>query len=290
MTAASADILQSQRGDGTFPSRKNLLLAASTLIYAGVLVAVNSSGYAINAVGSDPNSYVMGVSREQVDNSSGAAGDKKVEIESGVFTFANSSSTDAVTIADIGRRCFVVDNATVARTPGTGVSGKTRPVAGLVHDVLSDGRVQVQIGVFIQENGTVDILVPASADYSSSGQYLLGTINSSGKFVVASAAGQDCAGVLQNAPAANAIAIVRVRGRTQVIASTTVATGALIATTSAGKSKTAVAGTVNTSDAGASSDPTVGSFVMGRALTDGATDTNHIVDLHPMGLIPTTAA
>jgi hypothetical protein len=72
--------------------------------------------------------------------------------------------------------------------------------------------------------------------------------------------------------------------------STTVATGALIATTSAGKSKTAVAGTVNTSDAGASSDPTVGSFVMGRALTDGATDTNHIVDLHPMGLIPTTAA
>lgn len=290
MTALSADRVHGQRGDGTFPARKNLLLAASTLIYAGALVAVNSSGYAINAVGSDPNAYVMGVAREQVDNSSGSAGAKSVEIEAGVFTFDNSSSTDAVTIADIGRRVHVVDNATVARTHGTGVTGKLRPVAGIVHDVLSDGRVQVQVGIFIREDGTTDVLAPANADYSSSGQYLLGTINSTGKFVVASAAGQDCAGVLQNAPTANAIAIVRTRGRTQVYASTTVAAGSLVATTSAGKTKVAVAAYTNTSDGGGATDALIGSFTLGRALTDGATDTLHVVDLHPVGAIPTTAA
>lgn len=290
MTALSADAVQFQRGDGTFPSKKSIPMAASTLIYAGALVAISSTGYAINAVGSDPNAYVVGVAREQVDNSSGSAGAKYIEIESGVFTLANSSSTGAITIADVGRRCYVVDNATVSRIHGTGVTGKARPVAGLVHDVLSDGRVQVQVGVFRDEMGTVDILVPANADYSSSGQYLLGTINSTGKFVVASAAGQDVAGVLQNAPAADAIAIVRIAGRSQVTASATVATGALVATTSAGKTKTAVASTTNTSDAGGASDPLVGSFVIGRALTDGATDTLHVIQVHPMGAIPTTAA
>jgi hypothetical protein len=134
-----------------------------------------------------------------------------------------------------------------------------------------------------------DILLEAGGDLSSS-QFLMVKLDSNGDAVIASAAGEGVIGVLQNAPASGAIAIVRVFGESRVIAGGSVAAGALFATTNAGKSKTAVAGTVNTSDAGASSDPLVGSYVMGSVLTAGTSDAQHSVLINPMGLIPTTAA
>lgn len=69
-----------------------------------------------------------------------ADGDAVVDVQAGVFNFANSASYDAVTLADVGRPCFIVDDQTVARTS----AGGTRVSAGIVEDVDSEG---VWVGV-----------------------------------------------------------------------------------------------------------------------------------------------
>jgi hypothetical protein len=123
--------------DRNTPQREGdkLVLGVATLkkIYAGSLVMRNASGYATpGAVATS----CLGVGRaaEQVDNSAGLDAAKTVEIERGIFRFANSAAL-AITIADIGKECYVEDDQTVSRTD----NGGTRSVAGRIADVDSSG-------------------------------------------------------------------------------------------------------------------------------------------------------
>ncbi len=109
-------------------------VAATTKIYAGSLVCINASGYAVPG-STSTTLKARGVAQEQVDNSAGAAGDKRVETSRGCFPFANSSAGDEVTRADIGGTAYIVDDQTVAKTNGT----NTRSAAGVIRDVDSDG-------------------------------------------------------------------------------------------------------------------------------------------------------
>lgn len=285
MTAQSADRMVARFGNEAVPDDGKIGLAASTTVYKGSLIARNFSGYAVPATSTGGNDFslrVIGVAREKVANS-GSAGAKKVSYKRGVFDFANSSSTDALTDADIDEACFAVDDQTVARTDGSGM----RPFAGIVRRI-EGGRVYVEVGTR-PEPGVEDVKLLAGADLSTTGQNLFVKL-SSGAVVVCSAAGESPFGVLLNAPASGAVAIVRRRGRCRVIASTTVAIDSHIATTNAGKSKVAVVATVNTSDAGASGDPSIGSHAMGYARVAGTTDALHSVMLEPLGALPSTAA
>lgn len=81
----------------------------------------------------------VGRAEKTVDNT-GAAGAATVEYRVGVFLFANSAAADLITIADIGRACFIVDDQTVARTDGTG----TRSRAGIVDGIEPSGGVWVR--------------------------------------------------------------------------------------------------------------------------------------------------
>lgn len=285
MTALSADKVVSRYGNDAVPDDMKLGVAASTTIYRGALVMRNASGYAVPASSTGNWDFVcrvLGVAREKVVGTT--AGAKKVTIERGVFAFVNSSSTDALTDVDIGEPCFAVDDQTVARTDGTGA----RPYAGRVIRIESS-LVYVEVGTTM-EPGVEDIKVAAGADLSTTGQGLFVELGSGGTVTVCNAAGEIPLGVCINAPANGAIAIVRRRGRCKVTASGSITTGALLATTNAGKSKAAVASTVNTSDAGGASDPVVASHVMGYARADGTADTLHAIALEPMGAIPTTSA
>jgi hypothetical protein len=134
MTALAAD-RNTPRAEG---DAKSLLMAASTLIYAGAIVMRNASGYATKGAVS---TTLVGVGRaeQRVDNSSGAAGDQRIRVMTGVFRFGNSTSTDQITIADIGKPAYVVDDQTVAKTDGTAA----RSIAGFVHNV-DDGGVWVE--------------------------------------------------------------------------------------------------------------------------------------------------
>jgi hypothetical protein len=112
----------------------NLPVAASTKIYAGAIVAVNSSGYATKGATST-TLKAAGVAKEQVDNSAGSDGALRIEVARGVHQFANSSAGDLIGLADIGSTCYIVDDQTVAKTNGT----NTRSAAGTVRDVDANG-------------------------------------------------------------------------------------------------------------------------------------------------------
>jgi len=130
MTALAAERDTIER-DG---SRLSLAAAAAVIIYAGALVARDGSG---NAVPGKAAAGLLGAGRATatVDNAGGAAGDKTVEIDKGIFRFANSAAGDLVTRADIGKDCYIADDQTVAKTNGSGA----RSVAGQVFDVDARG-------------------------------------------------------------------------------------------------------------------------------------------------------
>jgi hypothetical protein len=282
MTALSVERDTPQMGDDAVADLHSLPIAAAVKALRGGICVINASGYAAPATAA-LNLVAIGRFEETYDNTSGSNGAKNVKVRSGVFRFGNSGTTDALTTADIGKPCYLVDDQTVARTSSVGA----RSFAGRVMDVDTTG-VWVEMGV--NQDPTVrDILLVAAASLAAL-QYTFVALNSSGQAAAASAAGQDCVGVLQNAPASGAIAIVRVSGPSLIAASTTISTGARLATTSGGLSKAAVTGKTDTSDAGAAADALIGSFVMGIALSDGAVSTNHRMLVQPMGAIPTTAA
>ncbi len=130
MSALTAD-RNTPRRDGL---ELSLGVAATTKIYGGSIVCRNASGYAVP--GSTATTLkALGIAQELVDNSAGAAGDKSIRVRKGTYRFGNSASTDAITDADIGNDCYIVDDQTVAKTDGT----STRSVAGKVHDVDADG-------------------------------------------------------------------------------------------------------------------------------------------------------
>ncbi|MDZ7862449.1 hypothetical protein [Acidovorax sp.] len=109
-------------------------VAAATLIYAGALVAINAAGYAVPGATST-TLKAAGVAEARADNTGGAAGAIRVPLRKGWHQFANSASGDAITLADVGADCFIVDDQTVAKTNGS----NTRSVAGKVADVDADG-------------------------------------------------------------------------------------------------------------------------------------------------------
>ncbi len=109
-------------------------VAASTRIFAGSIVCLNAAGNAVP--GSTATTLkARGVAQEHVDNRDGSAGALHVETRRGVFPFANSTTTDEITRADIGAEAYIVDDQTVAKTSAT----NTRSVAGVIRDVDSDG-------------------------------------------------------------------------------------------------------------------------------------------------------
>ncbi len=130
MTALTKD-RNTKRRDGV---QYNDPVAASTRIFAGSIVCLNATGYAVPG-STSTTLKARGVAQEQVDNSAGAAGALRIETRRGVFQFANSTSTDEITRADIGASAYIVDDQTVAKTSAT----STRSVAGVIRDVDSDG-------------------------------------------------------------------------------------------------------------------------------------------------------
>jgi hypothetical protein len=274
--ALTADRDTKAQGKGGLKHQYNLPVAATTTIFQGSMVGINASGYLVPA-SADSAIRIVGMAKKRVVNS-GSAGDVSCPVETGIFKWANSSTTGAITAADIGRDAYAVDDETVSRISAYGA----RPVAGRIVEVDSAG-VWVETGEGLGRqghDGNVDILMIAGSDLSSA-QYLAVALASDGEVDIVGAAGAMITGILQNAPEAAAVAIVRVAGISKWIASGSINPGvALAAATTTGKSKAAVV----------SDDSAVGSNAFAIALTAGATDTAHNVLIARQGLLPATAA
>lgn len=139
------------------------------------------------------------------------------------------------------------------------------------------------------QEGLVCITLVAGADLSAK-QFYGVKVNSSGQAVLA-ALGEMCIGILQNKPASGEPATVAIAGKSKAIFGASTAIGLAVKTDANGKFIAASAGVVNTSDAGAASDPVIGSHVVGVSMgTAGADLAIGEVLLCHMGVVPTTAA
>lgn len=149
---------------------------AAVKVFAGSLVAANATGYATPGAADATLTY-LGRAEETVDNAAGAPGAKTVLVRRGKsFKFGNYA-TDLVTQAELGKPCFIYDDAQVAKTSNNGA----RPVAGIVLGVDTDG---VWVGAAAHKGA-----LAAEADLSGT---LTGTANGSLADIAATAGA--CAG------------------------------------------------------------------------------------------------
>ena len=108
------------------------VLGANQTIFAGALLMRNASGHIVKGATATGS---FGVGRAEAAGSSTTAGVTPQPFDEGVFQFSNSASTDAITAADIGTVCYIVDDDQVAKTSGT----NTRSPAGVVFAVEPSG-------------------------------------------------------------------------------------------------------------------------------------------------------
>ena len=147
MAAANKDVLMPWNGTGVevIPQLLSFPVAASTLIYAGTFGMTNTAGNAVTTPSASVK--IWGRVEKQVDNSTGAAGDKSVEVKTGYY-FPDNDATNPCTNAMRGSLCYAVDN----HTAGSSDVGGTLPVAGVIVDVPGStsqyyGKVCVAVGM-----------------------------------------------------------------------------------------------------------------------------------------------
>ena len=268
---------------GACPSIIAYPMAASITLYEGAMAMQDVNGRAAVAA-NGVNKFAIGKVRGTKTCSS-VAGSTTVEIDRSTARFANSATTGLITIADIGRRCYVVDDQTVSRIDG----GGTRCVAGIVEGVDADGVWVRFLGAPVDSNG-IDEHGLAGADLSAK-QYFIVKKDTNGDFVLAVLGALSGCGVLMNAPASGEVAIVRKFGAAYVVTAGTIAKGAPFTSDAAGKAVAIVLAKVDTSDGGAAADPVIGSNVMGdMKTTTGIADTATPCFVSPRGLSATTGA
>lgn len=112
----------------TFP------VAANAIIFAGALVAINTSGYLVPA-SAVVTQKVVGIACTELNTTGLADGAKELEVDHGIVLLGNSSAGEALTKANVEDSCYVADDQTVSRTD----DGGTRPLAGKVHIVDARG-------------------------------------------------------------------------------------------------------------------------------------------------------
>ncbi len=111
-----------------------LPVAAGAIIYPGAQVVLNSAGF-LEPGSSAVGKTAVGRAEEYASNVGGVDGACTVLVRRGTFAWVNSTGADAITEANVGALCYVVDDQTVAATNG----GNTRSIAGVVWRVDADG-------------------------------------------------------------------------------------------------------------------------------------------------------
>ncbi len=105
----------------------------STQYYKGGIVCISTATGKVVKGATATTQIAIG--RCEENYLTGTSNTRKIKARIGCFKYANSAAADAIAADDIGKACYIVDDATVALTDGTG----TRSRAGIVAGVDSDG-------------------------------------------------------------------------------------------------------------------------------------------------------
>jgi hypothetical protein len=133
MPALTAPRNTPKLGNEVFQDPWAIPMKAATRGFKGGL-AVIDAGYlapARTAVGL----ICVGRFVDTYDNTAGAAGAIKGQVNRGTFRWGNSSAGDLIAQANVGQTCYIVDDQTVALTNG----GATRSAAGKIIAVDATG-------------------------------------------------------------------------------------------------------------------------------------------------------
>lgn len=138
MTALAADapgILEKFSPGGM---EHGLDTVSSVQFYKGGIVVLDQADGKVKKGATAATYIAIGISIENL--LTGASNTRRLRCRSGIFgPFANSAAADAIAADDIGKDCFIVDDATVALTSNS--SARSR--AGRVYDVDANGGVFV---------------------------------------------------------------------------------------------------------------------------------------------------
>ncbi len=146
MTATTQE--RSTDDAGSLPSRGTFPIKANTLALRHTIAGLDSAGRAMGGnTTTNGCTKIVGRFSATYDNRNGsvlggAAGAVDCEVEYGVFGWENGADADEFTDADVGSVAFCADNQTVTKTNGV----DTRPIAGVVSEITSDGQVMVWMG------------------------------------------------------------------------------------------------------------------------------------------------
>ena len=133
MTALAAARLTKSRRLG---SKVEYPMAASTQIWAGGMVMLNSAGLATPAAAAASNQGVVGVATESV--LSAASGTYYCVVQEGDFQFAGTTLAQT----DVGNLAYAEDDQTIDETQGA-----NEPVAGVLVEVESATVGWVRVGL-----------------------------------------------------------------------------------------------------------------------------------------------
>lgn len=114
-------------------------VAASTELFAGTLLCLNASGYAVDGADTAGLTFA-GICQRAVDNSDGAAGDETVEVWTrGAWLLTGSGFT----AADVGELVYLIDNNTVGLAASASVDEHI--VVGSIIEVVDSSTVYVDL-------------------------------------------------------------------------------------------------------------------------------------------------
>lgn len=141
MAAAAAD-RDPKRQEGAL---KSYPVAASTTIYKGTLVGLNSSGYLVS-MSDTAGLKFAGVAYEKIDNSAGANGAKSARVEkSGEYelAYAGGDATQAL----VGQEVYAQDNQTVDEDAALTTNDYK---VGSVAEFISAAKLRVRIDNYVR--------------------------------------------------------------------------------------------------------------------------------------------
>jgi 3D (Asp-Asp-Asp) domain-containing protein len=129
---AQATALTTSRDTPARTGQQVAVVAASNqIVYAGSMVAVNSSGYAVPAADTSGHSVLGRCDKTMDTRLLTLDNNNYVTVSRGIFRWANA---DSIARADIGKIVYVTDDQTVNKT-----GGGNNIIAGAVVDVDSSG-------------------------------------------------------------------------------------------------------------------------------------------------------
>lgn len=135
MTALAAARMTEMRNPGAIIA---YVMKASTTIYAGGLVMLDSNGLALPAVASASNHGIVGVATETV--TSAASGTYYIHVQEGEFKMNATSIAQSA----VGSKMYSPDDNTVDETQGS-----NEPIAGILIEYISStsGWVRVSLNL-----------------------------------------------------------------------------------------------------------------------------------------------